>query len=562
MVRFGEIQPRVRSLENLDQPHPHALFGFLFPMGVRGWNSLLAREGWLVQREAPDGMERPDLLWMNPRDPHHSSLLLDHLESIPSGSELHVDGMGLSFHLHAAAYERHVASANLTGSTMHLVRTFVPLQDLHHITVEFVDGLRSGGIQEIVVYWDGRLRPRFKAETQKNRQGLRDEEWVVLQDYCRSGGRLPRKGLSRALPISPLALQQIRYTLSLLKTTMIQCRGEADIEMARAVTGNPRRFVAANDTDFCFMEKISCIPFSTLHVIEHNVVATVLRRNRLSESFDLADEALLVEAALMLGNDYYQPDRFMSAEDAIAYLQEQTGDFRVVASNERDGERLDFVRALYRLEEPLWENDDAITELETDMITREITAKPTYRMSRVCLHPLTIQARYDSSKGALIDCLERYLEENPGDFSREHLQAFIDIHTDTSATVSCPKWSDVVACFVLECTITRLYRSECLPPDAPYEIYPSAIQFLGALHRNRNATVESSQNKTCSRDQLSGTSTPSLLPVDEFEGKIIDSVQRNRVTIIQGGTGCGTFHAATAQKLMCDTMQENRRVCH
>lgn len=513
-------------------------------MGVRGWNSLLAREGWLVPRETSDGKERLDSLWMIPRDPHHSSLLLDRLERIPSGSQFHIDGMGLCFHLHAAAYQRNVSSASLSRSgSMHLLRTFVPLQDLHEITMEFIHGLQSAGIHDMAIYWDGSARPRFKAETQSMRQAHRDEEWEVLQTYCRSGGRLPRKGLSRAVPVSPLAMQQIRHSLSSLNLTIVQCEGEADIDMARAVNHHPQRFVVANDTDFCFMESISYIPFSTLHIVQDVVNAIVLRRDRLAEALGFADEALLVEAAILLGNDYYQPVKSMAPSEVIDYLQEQEDDFCVEASNDIDRERLDFIRSLYNLEYTVrvWEDTNANVEFGDNVHPNKGTAKPTYRMSRASLDPIITANRHNRPKHVIIECLERYAEDNPEDLSPEHIQAFIDMDVETQVTLSCPKWDDVVASFVLECTIRHLFRHESFSSDeALYEIYPSAIQFFEALHRNRNLDVASTPSNTFTISPQMDMEAPSVLPVDEFKDKIVDSVRRNRVTIVQGGTGCGT----------------------
>jgi hypothetical protein len=541
-------------------------------MGVRGWNTLLAREGWLVPtRETDDGSDRPDhSLWMNPRDPrdshHHqhssccSSLLLDHIEPIPHGSAFHIDGLGLCFHLHAAAYQRQVSSASMSAgnsNSMHLVRTFLPLEKLHEITLEFIHTLQAAGVATIVVYWDGTRRPRFKAETQRERHAHRDQEWSLLQTYCRSGGRLPRPNhLANAFPISPLAQTQIYHTLTTCNSNirMVQCDGEADIVMARAVA-----FVVANDSDFCFMANISYIPLSTLHQNENGgISAIVLQRKRLAESLDLSDETLLVEAALMLGNDYYQPPPTAGSSSSggkspaavIAFLQEQDPDFRLEAPNILAAARMAFVRDLYNLRD---NNNGEYTaettspELRSRLEERDcFSFKPNYRVSERALEPITQLYRYDTARDAIVECLERYVNEGPPEFKREHIQALLDMHRSGGhVTLDCPRWTDVVASHILESTIVRLYRRQpILPVEPPYEVYPSAIQFCEALHRNRSPVLAHSPPTTATTQQQqplrSDVAAPLNLPVDEFEVKILDSVKRNRVTIIQGETGCGT----------------------
>jgi hypothetical protein len=555
-------------------------------MGVRGWNTLLAREGWLVPTGgADDGSDRPDhSLWMNPRDPrdphqqHHSSgcssLLLDHIEPIPHGSAFHIDGLGLCFHLHAAAYQRQVSSAIMSAgnsnSSMHLVRTFLPLEKLHEITLEFIHTLQAAGVATIVVYWDGTRRPRFKAEMQRERHAHRDQEWSLLQTYCRSGGRLPRPNqLAQAFPISPLAQTQIYHTLTTCNSIirMVQCDGEADIDMARDVTGRSgAAFVVANDSDFCFMANISYIPLSTLHQNENGgMSAIVLQRKRRAESLDLSDETLLVEAALMLGNDYYQPPPSAGSSSSggkspsavIAFLQEQDPDFRLEAPNILAAARMAFVRDLYNLrdnngeymaeEKQRGDNGTTSPELRSRLEERDcFSFKPSYRVSERALEPLTQLHRYDTARDAIVECLERYVNEDPPEFKREHIQAWLDMHRSDGhvTTLDCPRWTDVVASHILESTIVRLYRRQpILPVEPPYEVYPSAIQFCEALHRNRVPLAQSPPTTatTTHQQQLrSDVAAPLNLPVDEFEVKILDSVKRNRVTIIQGETGCGT----------------------
>ena len=55
---------------------------------------------------------------------------------------------------------------------------------------------------------------------------------------------------------------------------------------------------------------------------------------------------------------------------------------------------------------------------------------------------------------------------------------------------------------------------------------------------NENMTDEENENEEEKEDERQTEQRP-VLPVDEFEDKIIKSVYENRVTIIQGETGCG-----------------------
>jgi hypothetical protein len=233
------------------------------------------------------------------------------------------------------------------------------------------------------------------------------------------------------------------------------------------------------------------------------------------------------------------------------------------------------------MEEKQYGENGTSPELRSRLEPREFSSfKPTYRVSERALEPTTQLHLYDSPTDAIVECLERYVNEDPSEFKREHIQALLDMHRgDCRTTLDCPRWNDVVASHILESTIVRLYRRQpILPVESPYELYPSAIQFCEALHRNRvPPPARSPPTAAPQQPSRSDVSAPLILPVDEFEVKILDSVKRNRVTIIQGETGCGTYHVNSGGRWMdawidaCmhgwtkkshQKSQESQHVCH
>ena len=292
-------------------------------MGVRGWNRFLAEQGWLP----PDPNIKSDnnnnnnnnnraaaksSLWMDRatlEQSESSSLLMDRMVIIPTGSELHLDGFALCFHLHSVAYARYRHRFfSITGrkrkngaqqwsawQVRQALPQFLPLSEIDAVTREFVTALHEQRGMQLFVYWDGDKRyappvatnsdscestqsqtqpQSFKHDEELHRQSMRVEEWSNLQQYCLNG-RVPAETNTweRAFPKNRLFITQVMHTLMTMKSsaqpsslccTMVFGDEEADALMAQSVRGRQEAFLIGMDSDFCFFPDVQYVPLPTL----------------------------------------------------------------------------------------------------------------------------------------------------------------------------------------------------------------------------------------------------------------------------------------------------------
>jgi len=150
--------------------------------------------------------------------------------------------------------------------------------------------------------------------------------------------------------------------------------------------------------------------------------------------------------------------------------------------------------------------------------------------------------------------------------SEDHVEAFqiiIRMGTDGSETAAAshaqPDWNDVLAAHIFEKCVSKTIRSwrsihQSPISNPPWKVFNHA-QFHSTLTKIRTSRVAPSQNTvspataaTVSSDnspsppvhQHKTTDSPrQILPIDEHEETILDTVKNQRVTIIRGETGCG-----------------------
>ena len=346
-------------------------------MGVRGWNRFLAEQGWLppdsaIQRDnnnKSSSAASKASLWMDLptlEQSESSSLLMDRLVIIPAGSELHLDGFALCFHLHSVAYARYRRRFfSTTGrkrkngaqqwsawQVRQALPQFLPLSEIEAVAREFVTALHEHRGMQLFVYWDGdkRYAPRpaestqsptqsFKHDEELHRQSMRVEEWSNLQQYCLNG-RVPADTdtWDRVFPKNRLFITQVMHTLTTMKSstkpsslccTMVFGDEEADAFMAQSVRGRQEAYLIGMDSDFCFFPDVQYVPLPTLWLdgddddgdddddddandtgTESNnnshseLRGIVLQRHILAQSLDLPLESFMIDLAILMGNDY------------------------------------------------------------------------------------------------------------------------------------------------------------------------------------------------------------------------------------------------------------------
>ena len=342
-------------------------------MGVLGWNRVLTEYGYL-----PDNKTAPCCsvsLWneehtnrdsiTGSNDSRHgptnvefyfqntTSITADtstqqHRPSkyvrIKHGSEFHVDGYGLCYHIIETAYARHMNSvlhskmnhverpcaraSAITGLSTTQARQLnpnfaIPNKLIHEVTKEFVQTIQQCHIT-MTVYWDGPQRHIHKYATDKKRNIERNGTFDNLHQYCENG-TLPNVENNRNnklcqymlnnFPSSKLYMTQIYHTLHVQKKIgKVECVNEADSILAHKVQFNPNAYILGFDSDFCFFDSVQYIPIPTMQIHKENtnptkcyMVACVITREGLASALHLPDSNAMIEVAILLGNDYIDP---------------------------------------------------------------------------------------------------------------------------------------------------------------------------------------------------------------------------------------------------------------
>ena len=569
-------------------------------MGVQGWYKVLREEGYVAEtspccstsvwRSSHDVMDRIGTRLEH--IPNHSELLVD-----GNGLAFHWHRVAYARHVsNVTKSNRRKGSSCCVKLNKHskltptqvrrLLPNFMPLDQFSAVVQEFIETLRDKHHMKVTVYWDGSKRRIYKRETDNKRQERRPDEWSNIQDFCETGMLPPASTVcawEHAFPKNRLFQAQIMHTLDSLRIPSIFCEEEADAAIAQAARGKPSAYILGMDSDFCFFPDVQYIPFNTLDAESHMVTGVVLRRQILASNLGLASENLMSELAILLGNDYFHPAETaldVSAgkhtTEVVRFLQNQPASFRVTSKSEDTEEILRFVRALYELED-LDEysfddnsSDDGDDEQEAGDKILHLVASPGPEISgRLVMPPempldrLTVNPMQDSSaKDAVVRCLRAYLDMNLENcfVSKEHLTVLGRLPLDSGQTFIehqgdwRPCWRDMVVAYLVEKLLVLVYEkrslvARMLPPFSTFDQH----KFHALLRVERGEEEGSSDSNrghmSAAKDHVSKQLFNHIneevkvekteLPIDEHEDRILDSIKRNRVTIIQAETGAG-----------------------
>lgn len=536
------------------------------------------------------------------------------LERIPSDAQFLIDGNGLAFYLHSIAYARYVGSLEIKGSsngnnnnangnsngrkafrcpttndimadqkaTTLALPCMLPLSILRGVTKEFVAGLKHH-VREIKVFWDGPSRQRFKAKADQQRQLERDRQESYLELYCNHGTMITagkkrnrnNKNLKyvyewkEVFPFSKLFGTCVRHALLEEgggRIEMIECREEADVELAKHASGDSRAFVVGLDSDFFFYKDIQYIPLTQVALLPSGGVhAFVARRSDLARllGFDHNDDGRLIDLALLMGNDYVDPFLSLDVPEAInlsnvqsmVYYLQCHEDFRATAKNDEGKAAVDFVRSLYNLHSieafPLDVNPSFLQDDDEDQLDGILHAQTEEAEAGMLLHETMV--RY-----GILRYLQSTLDRAGADdenfpLTEEALRAF-ELSSTPIGRESIPdldirpSYRDMKAAKFIERCISRVYRrsqDSLLIRTTPPELFMSRIHFHAALASLRAQSIETEvaqDGESVSEERIieSEPITESIrLPIDEHEEAILENIRNHRVTIIHGETGCG-----------------------
>jgi HrpA-like RNA helicase len=389
--------------------------------------------------------------------------------------------------------------------------------------------------------------------------------WEGLYLYCRDGSR------DSLFPLPPLAQEQVFRTVRDMEgVEVVNCSGEADAVMASMCSMDPsfRTFVLGQDSDFYLMKGIRYIPFDSLVLDSPGCFsARVFERSRVAAELLLSEEKL-VEAALLLGNDYTSHLHLQDRENAtrgvgplLNWIREQPDNYQVGSPDLSDDGCLNFARALYDLDVNALNQFPDDPECSIHSGAPEVKLEPFGR-------PLALLHDEESAAMAALECYT--LSSNPIDPAQlEALQQVIQGYRSPYPKEAHPDWSDVEVAYRFQVLLGKLLREREAP--AAYFDGPS-FHYLARLLREAedftpragapgpnvwyedlmhprgydegldlDSDVQAQDAWEVEEEVAEEECDVGLprLPIDDHRDEILENIFNNRVCIIHGETGCG-----------------------
>jgi len=636
-------------------------------MGVRGLTTLLETRG--IFPPSSSSQQNYNLS----ESPYY--------KSIPPHSTFSIDGAGLAFYIYERSYKQYYHAFLAAHPHMavmdvirHLLPSFLPLTYLQSYTQHMMTSLLQRHKVNVTVWWDGHIK-RMKNTTMKSRKSQRCTQSKTLERFL-SLHILPKSFVTRKkgvkvppphvfleeFPMPLLTMSQIRHTLEYMEISLsfsssddekscllqsVHCDEEADRDVALAslLDVSNSTYAVGADSDYCIYGfSSSSSGDNNNHVLyaplphlqwenSDKLGGIVITRKDIAQALYLPCEELLIEASILLGNDYtyefiaqqnpkscnfFQEfgnesssnnsmKEKISMDDIIYYLSQMEQEYgsgssskcyKVTTTKSNFQLAIQFTRDLYSFGDissyPFENDDDEEEEKEEDTIT---TIHPPIQMNNDIFNltnttkfrfQQTIQSKvqdmveddasWDTFKNqilapfehhtniqyykyfyVLLHVMQQHLQNQPAENEQNKffrlpeeftwkyeqlshlLQKSISVaskarskhgvmaHTDISpATIFHP----IVFHRVMVALHARLAAAETTTPPTS-----SSAGRVGEEkeERNNNMDEEDAQHNSAAQEP------PSLneLPIDAHKDVILTSVQNNRVTIIQGETGCG-----------------------
>lgn len=165
------------------------------------------------------------------------------LTSVPPGSVILIDGVGLAYHALEQEPQAKLGSYAALDATLQAM----------------LRNLQNSGLQP-VIYFDG-PRTRLKCTTLDSRRTQRAKRSEKLQALCMDGQQVEPSQLPEPL----LMLAQLEASVAACGVPIQRCEGEADPELARACCmGGDSHWLLADDSDFYAYRNVRYIRFSQL----------------------------------------------------------------------------------------------------------------------------------------------------------------------------------------------------------------------------------------------------------------------------------------------------------
>ena len=454
------------------------------------------------------------------------------LETIDADTTLLIDGSGL------CAHTLQNQKCEYGGD----------LGALDAATTQFLERLLNRDFR-VVVYLDGDQR-RMKAPTSEERLAKRRGEWSTLERYA-DGSQEPRRPAGD-LPRPALASRVFESCLRRLdapkrrKLTLLQCSEEADQRMAIDACRR-KALIIGNDSDFLVFRDVRYVELEHASRIGEAQVP-VWTRQRVAASLNLS-EALFVEFCLALGNDYTAHLSLDVPKQPDKLLEFFATDFKCP-----DHAPILFSRALYDLQSleewPLDQPSSSESGAPPLVPSSVITPRP----SPDAIDAIVDEVRClvaapggDRVLQPILQAMREQLQSCLDDVAARALGGMLQSTPDDLDAIACktpPLWSDVVAAYRYQRVLCEsgLFRhlGAGVRADGPRNLYHGpGFHALCRKLRGRQAAPTPTTPTTPPGLRKALANVPAQLPIDAHRLEILDTIARNRVTIICGETGCG-----------------------
>ncbi|GFH53217.1 hypothetical protein CTEN210_09693 [Chaetoceros tenuissimus] len=387
----------------------------------------------------------------------------------------------------------------------------------------------------------------------------------------------------------------------LTELKIIDCESEADRDVAleSAMDRSNQTYAVGQDSDYVVFgfakddlrhysdeSQVQYLPLESLCFDNNEVSGYVLTRAKLAQELNL-DEYMILEATILRGNDYtkfvsdrkerkrlnfykeyFQDEKALPPFADIAEVLSEIGDYRVQSDDEEQQEYIEFSRKLFGFQDMNNYLEHEIDEeyesnLDTSSVDDRIEDNLAYAFGETLIHEAESYFENDVLDSDF--CIKSRVmasfddQINLNEDVRNLLQDALDLmakqpKTDDDHYVSAhtiiPKhlsWNEFMLAEIAQNSIAKILHRKDLENEETSNPIPSSIFchhiFYNALLKKTEVEFQV-QEELESKDGEQEIAEPSsherkVLPIDEHKEDILKSIEENRVTIIQGETGCG-----------------------
>jgi HrpA-like RNA helicase len=411
-------------------------------------------------------------------------------ERIPEGSTLCIDGNGWTYYLYRTLERKYGGEY---AKFDRLIRKQVRKMLRNKLN--------------LIVFWDGPT-VYMKEDCRNARKANNEKRWQNLQSFCLDG----EKHKKDDLPKPPVVNEQLKSTLKELEVATVVCDAEADITISTYVRDNPGSYAYGDDSDY-FVFGIPYIQFGDLMLRAKRTEAIVWDEGKISK-FLYLNKRQMVELGILLGNDY--TFKLMSRETQFAgknvlekllYLQNHE-ELEISSKNSKLQEAIEFSRDLYNFR-PI----EKYPRAEKHFATKCELKKQGESLATTALH----QLRKDFQNNEGISALQKMIETLSLNQDQQHIHGDIPVNFENAFIAN----EYQILCRQIEPTLN------------PRTVYNGRL-----FHKLADEITKETPKKNPLEVPIPERDTNSL-PIDFYKEKLLNVISSNRVTIIQGETGCG-----------------------